>query len=254
MIDFYPEFEEKGFYLFQNFFSQKELDDLSEILSKANDEWQKVNFHPSYVNSNYLTSIRYCKDKEDRIRFFRWISREKLFSIAKKMIPTDPYFLNTQIFYNPKDKSKTPYWHRDVQYLGVSEEEQKKIIRKDSVIHFRIPFLDDPGLDFIPGSHSRWDTEEERIVRLELDGHKNNEEIYGSIKVPHTKRDLLVFSAHLLHRGDYSQERFSLDILYTSFQENEETLKSFGHFPEREIMDRLDNPGLFSAKETSDRI
>nr|WP_210413691.1 deoxygenase [Leptospira ilyithenensis] len=206
------------------------------------------------MNSSYLTSLKYCKDRDERIRFFRWISQKKLFSIAKKLIPTGPYFLNTQIFYNPKDNFKKPYWHRDVQYLGVSEEEQKKIIGKASVLHFRIPFLDDPGLDFIPGSHSRWDTEEERIVRLELDGHGNGEEIYGSKKVPHTKRDLLVFSAHLLHRGDYSKERFSLDILYTGFKENSETVKSFQHFPEPDIIDCLENQDLFATKETSDTI
>ncbi|WP_411822982.1 phytanoyl-CoA dioxygenase family protein [Leptospira sp. 'Mane'] len=255
MQDVYQNFRENGYYLFRNFFKEDELNGFYKILQRADNEWQKTNFRDSYVNSNYLTSTRYCKEKEDRIRFFAFISQNKILEIAKVLIQDHPYFLNTQIFYNPKEISKSPYWHRDVQYLGVPEEEQKNIILKDSVLHFRIPFKDDPGLHFIPGSHSRWDTEEERTVRLELNGHKNNEEISNSVKIPHAKGDLLVFSAHIIHKGDYSKERFSFDLLLTDFPEKENTIISFLHFPEQEISDRLENPGLFEfTKETIGEI
>lgn len=231
--DFQPHFERHGYFLFKDFFSRAEIETLSQLIMPAHENWLSTNAENAVVNSNYLTSPHYMVDAEARRETFRLIASAKMINIAEPLCPRGVYFLNTQVFFNPRDKERQPYWHRDLQYLGVDEEAQQSILETDVVLHFRIPLADDPGLEFIPGSHRRWDRALERNVRLERDGHRNSEALPGMVRVPHAPGDLLVFSAHLIHRGSYGLDRKSLDILYTDFPEKTGATTTVGHFPEK---------------------
>lgn len=241
--------QQDGYFLYSNFFSIEELENIRNILLDANLKWQ-TRFPDEYsVNSAYLTSPDFCLEESDRLSLFRFVSSNKIVGLAKSIIQESTYFLNTQLFFNPKSPDKKNYWHRDLQYLGVSEEEQKNILRSTKVFHFRIPFYPDPGLEFIPGSHTRWDNEEEYDIRLEKKGHKNYDDLPGSVLVSQNPGDLLVFSAHLLHRGIYGQNRHSLDILYTNFPDKKSNSKMFRQFPEGSIISKLENPEIFEQSE-----
>ncbi|PJZ84847.1 phytanoyl-CoA dioxygenase family protein [Leptospira harrisiae] len=223
-----------GYHLFSNYIPLETVHLLKEILLRSNAEWSKELNHPKNINSAYLTSNKFTKNKEDRRILFEFIGSEALLEICDTVFDGSAYFLNTQIFFNPEDPNKLPYWHRDIQYLGISEEKQYDRIQKDFVWHFRIPLEKDPGIWLVPGSHKRWDTNEERKIRLELDGKKNHENLANQILIPHNPGDLLVFSAHLIHKGNYDSNRFSFDILYTNFPEKKETAELWEHFPDKD--------------------
>ncbi|TGL86259.1 deoxygenase [Leptospira congkakensis] len=226
--------ETDGYFLFSDYFPLSTIKNLKNILIRSNEEWIKELNHPKNVNSAYLTSTKYTKDVQDRKTLFEFIESDDLLKITNLLFTDPTYFLNTQIFFNPEDPNKLPYWHRDIQYMGIPEEKQFERIKKDFVWHFRIPLEKDPGIWIVPGSHKRWDSEEERNVRLELEGKKNHENLTNQILIPHDPGDLLVFSAHLIHKGNYDQNRFSFDILYTNFPEKKETADVWNHFPEKE--------------------
>jgi len=76
--------------------------------------------------------------------------------------------------------------------------------------------VEENGLEWVPGSHQRWDTEEELNVRLELCGHRHQECLDSGLEIPLGAGDLLVFSANLIHRGLYGKHRMALDILFFS--------------------------------------
>jgi len=229
--DFLTDFQRDGYYLFRDFFSPKEVKDISDAILPAHAIWMDVNREHAVINSNYLTSTRYMSDTEARTAVFRFIASAKMVSVAQRLCPRGVYFLNTQLFFNPANAARKPYWHRDVQYLGVDEATQQQTILKDTLLHFRLPFSEDPGLEFIPGSHRRWDSPLERAVRLESEGHKNSEDLPEMVRMSHRPGDLLVFSAHLIHRGTYGLDRRSFDIIYTDFPEQAKVAVSFEHFP-----------------------
>jgi Phytanoyl-CoA dioxygenase (PhyH) len=229
---FSEDFTRDGFCLFRGFLTQIEVEALAADVLPAHERWLQKYADGLLVNSNYLTAPAFCPDAKARLNLFRFISQKKLVQIAAALCPRGVYFLNTQLFFNPRDAAKKPYWHRDVQYLGIDETEQQQLILRDTVLHFRIALADDPGLDFVPGSHARWDTPTEREIRLELNGHTHAESIPGQVRVAQAAGDLLVFSAHLIHRGTYGLERRSCDILYTDFPEKTETATKLGHFPD----------------------
>jgi hypothetical protein len=82
------------------------------------------------------------------------------------------------------------------------------------VIHFRLPLHDELGIELIPGTHKNWDSAEELDVRLEQNGHKNNEALSQGKVIKLAAGDLLIFSANMIHRGLYGLERFAFDILF----------------------------------------
>ncbi|WP_244245446.1 phytanoyl-CoA dioxygenase family protein [Leptospira kemamanensis] len=220
-----------GFYLWKGIFPIQTILQIKTILQKANAEWKKLYDHPLVINSAYLTSTKFIQNAEERDILFQFIASKTILEICKNILKTDYYFLNTQIFFNPVDDKKLPYWHRDIQYLEITEEEQKTKIQKDFVWHFRIPLEEDPGIWIVPGSHIRWDHEKEREVRLEMNNHRSDEPLTNQILIPHDPGDLFVFSSHLLHKGEYGKNRFSFDILYTNFPESKETVAKWDHFP-----------------------
>ncbi len=224
-----------GYYLFKNYFDLYDLLNIKSILKNANEVWISENQNLKAINSAYLTSTKFLPKESDRNTIFAFLSSVPILKICKEIFENKFYFLNTQIFFNPTDRGMLPYWHRDIQYLGIPEEEQIQRIQKDFVWHFRIPLEDDPGLWFVSGSHNRWDTAEERDVRLEIENHRNNEPLPNQILIPHNPCDLLVFSAHLLHKAEYGKNRFSFDILYTNFPETKQMVEKWNHFPNREM-------------------
>nr|PJZ92028.1 hypothetical protein CH379_15445 [Leptospira ellisii] len=226
------EFKRDGYFLFRGFFDPGELRTVSAIILRANYVWRKKHDFIGNVNSAYLTGKDFLTGPEDRETMFRFLSSERLVSIARIFLNSNARFLNTQLFFDPEEGTKRPYWHRDVQYLGAEEEEQKNIIRRDGVLHFRIPLREDPGLELIPGSHTRWDTPLEFDTRMERNGRRHSDELPGSIRIPHSPGDLLVFSAHTIHRGVYGSDRSSFDILYTSFPAQKSEIDRMRHFPD----------------------
>jgi len=111
------------------------------------------------------------------------------------------------------NETQRNYWHRDPQY-HLSVDQQKEALLGPEVVHFRIPLFDEPGVELIPGTHRRWDSDEELGVRLDQDGHKNYDKLSAGVKITLNAGDLLVFSANIIHRGLYGMDRLALDILF----------------------------------------
>ncbi len=239
------DFNRDGFVLLRDFFSSAELEPIASLVHDIDARWRERNPDPDLINSSYLTGSELCPREDERRRFFEFISRDDLTSLAEQLLGGAPYFLNTQLFFDPVNPEKKNYWHRDTQYLGLSEEEQKQVIHEAGVLHFRVALRPDPGLEFIAGSHARWDTETERDVRLELNGRENWNDLEHAVRVPHAQGDLLVFSAHIIHRGVYGGDRRSLDILYTDFPEKESMVRKFEHFPAAKLKRDLLHARIF---------
>lgn len=164
--------------------------------------------------------------------------------ILTSIISQDPVFMNTQLFFNPVNKDQKNYWHRDPQYL-LSLEEQKEALKKFSVLHFRIPLMNEPGIELIPGTHIKWDTDEELEIRLEINGRKNSEDISSGKIIKLESGDLLVFSANMIHRGLYGMNRFALDILFCDFDLEFANFIESDCLPSDHNFNMIENPAVF---------
>ncbi|WP_062261000.1 phytanoyl-CoA dioxygenase family protein [Endozoicomonas arenosclerae] len=240
-------FTRDGYILLPEFFTCEEMSEIKPVILNFHKAWVSDNkklYDERAINSAYLTGTKYL-DHQDRLTLFRLIASQK---IASRLLPLPfkkPAFMNTQLFFNPANSDQRNYWHRDPQY-HLSIEEQKQALDGPEVIHFRIPLEDEPGIELIPGTHKRWDTEEEFNVRTEAAGRAHHEDLVNGQSIPLRQGDLLIFSANIIHRGLYGKNRLALDIL---FCEAEIELLEFvdkSCLPDEQIMSQLECSEAFA--------
>jgi len=239
---------ENGYFVIKKFFDHDEIQSLREVLEDFHASWKQKNacfYAEKAINSAYLTGTEHLDDSKRQV-LFEFIGSSKLMDIASSIMKKQPTFMNTQLFFNPVNKSQKNYWHRDPQY-HLSLEEQKEALTGAEVIHFRIPLVDEPGIELIPGSHTRWDSCEELDVRLERNGRKNYEALSAGQCIELQAGDLIVFSANMIHRGLYGMDRFALDILFCDPEPHLVKFVSDDCLPNEEIMKRLENGGAIES-------
>ena len=54
---------------------------------------------------------------------------KKIMDVVDAVIPENPAFMNTQLFFNPVNPQQKDFWHRDCQY-DYDLEDQMKVILK----------------------------------------------------------------------------------------------------------------------------
>ena len=239
-------YQENGYFVVKNLFEKDELQELYNVLLEFHESWkgENSNFYlEKAINSAYITGEEHLEESK-RVKLFQFIGSAKLMNIVSDVITKQPTFMNTQLFFNPANDAQKNYWHRDPQY-HMTIDEQKNSLAGPNVVHFRIPLVKEPGLELVPATHKRWDTDEELDVCLEKNGRKNFDDLTNGVTVKLDEGDLLVFSANMIHRGIYGMNRFSLDIL---FCDPEPELAKFVRqdcLPNREILQSMEEPSAF---------
>lgn len=218
-MDARKKFEDHGYIILKQFFGQDEIDQITCTVDRIYTQWKTENHNAlieqQLINMHSLTHPNYFQNySHERLQFFQLISSDKLTNAIGHIFATDIYFHNTQLFFNPHNKEKQPCWHRDLQYSPIDDTVQAAEHHNMLSLHVRIPLVAEKGLELIPDSHTRWDTELERNVRFELNGHKNNEPLPDSVLTELTPGDVLIFSAQIIHRGNYTLNsiRKALDL------------------------------------------
>jgi ectoine hydroxylase-related dioxygenase (phytanoyl-CoA dioxygenase family) len=236
----HEEFAKNGFVKLDKFFESVALSSVKHVVDIFHRGWCSDNrdfYQTKAINSSGLTSQQYLTE-EQRLVLFKMICDSRLLESVSQVIP-HPLFMGTQLFFDPFNVKQANYWHRDPQY-HLSVEEQKSALTGPEVLHVRIPLTVDPGVEVIPGSHKNWDTDEELQVRLEQSGHKHSENLSSGVQIPLQVGDVLLFSANMIHRGLYGDNRLALDILYCDRAPQLTEFIQVKHQPSAEMLTDLD--------------
>ena len=207
-----------GYAIVRAWLDADEIDGLAREVDRIFAQWMEANRacyqQERLVNMHSLTSARYFASSADRARFFDMLASERITSLLDGMFGTGLYFHNTQLFFNPHQNRRLPYWHRDMQYSPIGDAEQAREQTHLLSLHVRIPLLAERGVALVPGTHRRWDTPLESDVRWERNGHENSEDLPSAEVLALEPGDVLVFDAQMLHRGHYASnpQRKALDL------------------------------------------
>lgn len=244
------DYEEHGYFVIRNYFNTTEMALLRESILAFHTAWKDDNktfYEEEAFNSSLITGSQYL-GKKDRTTLFNFISSPKMMSVIDSVITTLPGFMNTQLFFDPFNHQQDNFWHRDCQY-DYDIEEQKHVISDTQVVHFRVPIFDEPGMELVPGSHKRWDNEEEYNVRQEEKNRVSSEPLSTGKTIPLAAGDLLVFAADMIHRGLYGLDRLAFDILVFDSQGKGVNYAEYVDddcLPDKAILQELVNPRLFT--------
>ena len=240
------EYDDQGYFVIKNYFTPSEITALRETVLTFHQAWKadnKIFFKTEAFNSSLITGSQYLQN-QDRIKLFNFISSKKMLNIIDTVIPHAPAFMNTQLFFDPQNHQQENFWHRDCQY-DHHIQGQKKAIQETQVVHFRVPLFDEPGMELVPSSHKRWDTQEELDVRLARKRKFSSDDLSTGKKIPLNAGDLLVFSADMIHRGLYGLERLAFDTLVFDSAGDFVDYVDDDCLPNDLILAEINNPKIF---------
>ena len=250
-------YKQQGYKFYPKAISTEWLQKLTPTIQRFHKNWLIENrawYEERAINSANLTKLGLMKEV-DRHILFDFIGSHSVMNLVNDIFQSPACFLNTQLFFDPFNSKQNNYWHRDPQY-HMSEDEQKLAFTKDihqlsEVIHFRIPLTQDPGIELIPGTHNRWDTEEELSVRLEKADRFHFEDLSDTHTQPLTPGDVFVFSANMIHRGLYGGNRMALDLIFFEPGKGVEGFVDKTCLPNTQQLSLLDNPSAFELLVSS---
>lgn len=240
------DYNEHGYFVIRDFFNAAEISSLRKVILKFHELWKQDNatfYREVAFNSSLITGSKYLA-QDDRLTLFNFISSKKIMDIVDSVITDNPAFMNTQLFFNPVNPQLKDFWHRDCQY-DHDVDVQKKVIHETQVLHLRVPLFDELGMELVPGTHKRWDNEEEFNVRQEEKGRESNEALSTGKKIQLAAGDLLVFSADMIHRGLYGLDRLALDILVFDSAGDFVDYVDDDCLPDASMLENINDPRLF---------
>lgn len=213
------QYNESGYVILRSCLSDAQVSTIGEHVERIYQQWLCENeteiFSSKLVNMHSLTRVEYFSESpEERVNFFKAIVPVELTGAIEGMFGGEIYFHNTQLFFNPTNSARLPYWHRDMQYSPIKDSVQREAQNEMLSLHIRIPLVQEKGVALIVGSHKRWDTVLERDVRFELNDHTNNDSLPNTVLIDLAPGDVLIFNAQMIHRGNYELNtmRKALDV------------------------------------------
>lgn len=241
-------YNEQGYFVLRDYFTKAEIVSLRNVISIFHTAWKNDNiefYQDDAFNSSLITGSKYLP-LEKRVELFNFISSTKIMNIVNSLIPVKAAFMNTQLFFNPFNQQQKNFWHRDCQY-DHDVEAQEKAIKETQVLHLRVPLFDELGIELIPGTHKRWDNQEELDVRLENNKRVSSEDLPNGKQIELAVGDILIFSADMIHRGVYGLERLALDILIFDPSGNFVDYVDDDCLPDESILSQITNPDIFKS-------
>jgi len=209
------QFRTDGFLYCPQLLSHTDVDVFRKAIHPIYREWLLTTgkkCEANCVNMSGLTHPKYFNNSDERVSFFKVLIENNIYSHLKELFNQEILFHNTQLFFNPKDPDKHPYWHRDLQFSSHSSSTQAESLRHLLSLHVRIPLLPELGIAIVPGSHKRWDTDEELAVRNSL--HNTAVSLQNERRIFLEPGDVFIFHSESIHRGIYAgnDQRLSLDL------------------------------------------
>ncbi|WND02164.1 phytanoyl-CoA dioxygenase family protein [Temperatibacter marinus] len=235
-----------GYLHLKGFLDSSEIKQVLPLLITHHSNWcddNRIFYEDKAINSYNLTGFDYLTEKE-KDRLFSFICQEKVTAMVQELLGYEAYFLGTQLFFDPYDEKQNNYWHRDIQYGELSLQDQKSILGAYNPLHFRFAMRDERGIELVPGSHTRWDTPEEMKVRLEQEGHLSHEPLKTGQVIELKRGDLLIFSAFMIHRGLYGDDRLSLDLLYSDWSPDVSNFLQNNCLPKKANLTKFEAPDM----------
>jgi hypothetical protein len=205
----------EGFAVIPEFLAAHEIDILRRICDQVLE--QSIEEDPRRAaarNIAYLTERRYFESRgADLLKLLEFIADERIVSLLSHIAGEMPLFHNTQYFHNPT-QSHDGEWHRDTQFLAADEALERQRMKQHAGVHFRVAFLPDRQLEYVPGSERRWDTSEELSIRK--GDNPTRADMPGRTTIDLAPGDACLFHSWGIHRGTYRAKipRRTLDIIY----------------------------------------
>lgn len=216
--------ERDGLFVVRRLFGPGRVRELREVCDSILAQWLAESPDPAaagdYTNMAFLTEPRFLDARAgSREVLLNAVADDAILDLLARLRAGELLFFNTQYFFEPATRRSGGDWHRDQQFDAPDEETEKQRMRDTVSLHAHVALVPDDHLEYVPGSHARWDTPAESSIRRGAGGRaKNSDEMPGARRVRLEAGDAAFFSAWGIHRGRYlaGNVRRTFDVIYST--------------------------------------
>ena len=170
--------------------------------------------HTTTHISGFLTP-EYYADRPDALQHLvQFASSAKVVMLLQELGFTGDELLtlrDVQYFHEPSARNYDGHWHRDGDDAVLSTDNPRP---RFPLLRFRVALAPDDHLEYVPGSHNRPDTPEER---QRLKGPARSDKLEsGDTRIHLNPGDICLFDAWGIHRARYRHDRIrrTLDLIF----------------------------------------
>jgi hypothetical protein len=208
--------EKDGFFIVRRQAPPERVRELAEACDHVLEQVRSTSSAQGHLTTQVsgLLAPDYFVERPDVLtRLSTYMSSPEVLTLIQSLGRTGeghPNLRDTQYFHEPTARDYEGPWHRDGDGAGSNDV----VVARPTLLRFRIAFAHDDHLEYVPGSHIRPDTPEERAL---LKGTARNAPLTsGSIRIALEPGDVCVFDTWGIHRARYRRDciRRTLDLLF----------------------------------------
>jgi hypothetical protein len=218
----------EGYLITRGLFDSERAERLCAICEAILQQWRETNPEtgqpgggPDATVMRHLNHPGYFTHDPQAFReVMEAAADEKVLAVSRAILGEEPLFRCTSLFMNPMQNSMDGDWHRDTQFLIPEETEERAFLERGApegeAIQLQVALVPSEDIEFVPGSHLRWDTPEEyRIRRSENRAHCRSNAMPGAVRISLQPGDAVAFNPFGLHRGRYHADKLRRTLMLT---------------------------------------
>jgi Phytanoyl-CoA dioxygenase (PhyH) len=216
-LDLVEQWNENGFFCIPGFMDDARASRLQQACDSVLEQVRREHERYGQDGSNIagLTDLRYFRaDTSSVLTLLEFIASPAVLTLLRSLDAGEPLFHNTQYFHEQTSVDWDGSWHRDTQFDTPDPERERERMQRHAGLHFRVAFEFDDRLQYVRGSHNRWDTEQEFSIRK--GSNPTSADMPNRTRIVLNPGDACVFHAWGIHRGTYRRRpRRTFDVIYS---------------------------------------
>jgi ectoine hydroxylase-related dioxygenase (phytanoyl-CoA dioxygenase family) len=220
--------ENEGYLVVRRIFDKQHTARLCTICDSILTQWRQANPEtgqpggkPDATVMRHLNHGGYFQTHPEwKEAIMAAIAHPQVLDVARTILGEEPLFRCTSLFFDPLEGSKDGNWHRDSQFGTPDDGKEQAILAQLSSagdsIQMQIALAPSDDVEYVPGSHLRWDSPAEYAIRKADGGHHNrSNQMPGALSLALEPGDAALFNPYGLHRGRYHTGRLRRTLMLT---------------------------------------
>ncbi|HYF50138.1 MAG TPA: phytanoyl-CoA dioxygenase family protein [Planctomycetota bacterium] len=202
---------------------------------------------PDRHEMRHINHPSYFRHQRERLAdILNMAADPNVLRIASAIFTEPPLFRCTSLYFNPLKTSEDGNWHRDSQFMTRTDEDEQKMLADGGSLglglQLQVALVPSDDVEYVPGSHLRWDTPEEYAIR-KADNCRNwrSNNMPGAVKAALQPGDAVLFNPMGFHRGRYHVDKLRRTVMLTYTRRSS---PCFDYFPDQPW---FDNPGYLDG-------
>jgi hypothetical protein len=219
ILDIAKEYLEQGYVIIKGVYDRPRVDRLLDIGNRVLEQWRVrplTENPPVGPRSPYMRHINhmdYHQGRPDDLAFLLdAIAEPGVVDAATDALGEPILFYLATLYHNPQGESHDGQWHKDK--IGPVEDRRDQITGQG--VQMQIALLPTEDVQFVPGSHLRDYSDEERHICIDDDGRNStSHDMPGAVTVKLDPGDAVIFHSTGLHRGRYHVDKPRRTLMYS---------------------------------------